>query len=450
MARLQSRPFEVGHKLLDLLIIQVVWWLSYYIRFASKLIENADTNRFDWYSKYSVLLLFISYYFLSQEGLYNSRRITPLFKDFFSVLKANTISLAFFLIGIYFLSGHKISRIFVINYYLFSTLLLLLSKYVTRKILRSSYAKGKNTRAVFLIGNTPKIQDYATMLKNHPEYGMTITQWVKEDSELENLEIQEIENSQPSSVIIGVPNQSYHLVAKLLNDLNNLLIDVIVLPDLSHSFVGYQIVDISGITAILVNEPQLSNRSIIFKRLFDIIACGIGLLIISPLLILIALLVKLTSKGPVFYGQVRMGLDGKEFKMYKFRSMRTDSTNKETWTVKNDPRVTPVGQILRKTSLDELPQLLNVLIGDMSLVGPRPERPVYVNEFRKEIPTYMLRHKMKAGITGWAQVNGWRGDTSIEKRIECDLYYIKNWSIWLDIWIIFMTFWKGFVNKNAY
>ncbi len=130
--------------------------------------------------------------------------------------------------------------------------------------------------------------------------------------------------------------------------------------------------------------------------------------------------------------------------------MRTDSTNKETWTVKDDPRVTTIGKIIRKTSIDELPQLFNVILGDMSLVGPRPKRPVYVNQFKKDIPTYMLRHKMKAGITGWAQINGWCGDTSIEKRIECDLYYIKNWSITFDIWIIFMTFWKGFVNKNAY
>ena len=143
-----------------------------------------------------------------------------------------------------------------------------------------------------------------------------------------------------------------------------------------------------------------------------------------------------------------MGVDGKEFKMWKFRSMVTGEANHGGWTVENDPRVTKVGKILRKTNLDELPQLWNVLVGDMSLVGPRPERPQYVEEFRKEIPGYMIRHKFKAGVTGWAQVNGWRGDTSIEERIKCDLWYIKNWSFWLDITILFMTFFKG--NKNAY
>lgn len=326
----------------------------------------------------------------------------------------------------------------------------MVSKFTIRANLKISYAKGKNVRGVYLIGNTLKIQDYAKKIETHPEYGMKIIKWVKDESQIENLDIKEIEKEKPESVIIGVPNHCYHHISKLLRDLNNYLIEVIVLPDLSHSFVGYQIVDMSGITAILINEPNFSNRSIIIKRLFDIFASSIGLLILSPFLILIAIIVKLTSKGPIFYQQVRMGLDGKEFKIYKFRTMTIDSSNKETWTIKNDPRVTQFGMFLRKTSLDEFPQLFNVLKGNMSLVGPRPERPVFVEEFRKEIPTYMLRHKMKAGITGWAQINGWRGDTSIEKRIECDLYYIKNWSIWFDIWIILMTLWKGFINKNAY
>jgi Undecaprenyl-phosphate glucose phosphotransferase len=450
MARKHSRPLEIKHKVLDILIIQAAWWLSYFIRFQSNLFEVKDIDRIDWYSKYSVLLIFISYYFLSQEQLYNSRRITPLFKDLFGVMKANTISFAIFLIGIYFLSGHKVSRIFIIFYFFISTFLLMVSKFSTRAALKSSFAKGKNVRGVFFIGNTPKLLDYADKIERHPEYGMKITKWLKEECDLDNIDVNEIEKENPSSVVIGVPNHCYHKISNLLRDLNNSLIEVIVLPDLAHAFVGYQIVDMSGITAILINEPNLSNRSVILKRLFDILASGIGLIVLSPFLFLIAVLVKLTSKGPIFYGQVRMGLDGHEFLLYKFRSMGIDPSNKETWTVKNDPRVTPLGKFLRQTSLDEFPQLFNVLKGDMSLVGPRPERPMYVSEFRKDIPTYMLRHKMKAGITGWAQVNGWRGDTSIEKRIECDLYYIKNWSIWFDIWIILMTFWKGFIHKHAY
>lgn len=444
------RRIEVLHKLTDLTMIQIAWWASYYIRFNTELFPDRGEPWLPRYVKFSILLLFVSYYFLSQGGLYSSRRIAPVFEDIYAVIKANAFTFASFILAGYFLSENKLSRIFIISYLVLSTLFLAISKLTVRKILRKLNKRGILRRRVILIGNSPQLQEYAKKIKKHPESGMKIHKWYKEEAEYQNLKIEDIESEAPSAIVFGVPNQSYHLVSRLWNDLNNLLIDVIVLPDLSHAFVGYKIADLSGITAILVNEPNLSNRSMILKRMFDIVASGFGLLIISPLLFVIALLVKLTSKGPIFYSQVRMGLDGKEFKMYKFRSMRTDSTNKETWTVKDDPRVTSIGKIIRKTSIDELPQLFNVLVGDMSMVGPRPERPMYVHEFKKDIPTYMLRHKMKAGITGWAQINGWRGDTSIEKRIECDLYYIKHWSIWLDIWIIFMTFWKGFVNKNAY
>jgi Undecaprenyl-phosphate glucose phosphotransferase len=445
-----QRSLEFFHKLIDLMIIQFAWWLSYYVRFYSGLIPDNGAPLLLRYIKFSILLLVVSYYFLGKSGLYSSRRMGSAFEDIYMVIRANALSFMLFIFAGFFLSGHRISRVFIISYLITSTILLASSKLSVRKLLKNSFSKGKYFKEVLLIGNSPKLLEYAEKVKLHPEFGMRIQKWIKEENEIASLKVEDIEKENPGSIIFGLENQSYHLVSKLLNDLNNHLVEVVVLPDLSHSFLGYQIVDYSGITAILINEPNFSNLNIIMKRAFDIISCGLGLILISPLLVIISLLVKLTSKGPVFYSQVRMGLDGKEFKMYKFRSMRTDSANKETWTVKDDPRVTAIGKIIRKTSIDELPQLFNVLLGDMSLVGPRPERPVYVNQFKKDIPTYMLRHKMKAGITGWAQVNGWRGDTSIEKRIECDLYYIKNWSIWLDIWIILMTFWKGFVNKNAY
>jgi Undecaprenyl-phosphate glucose phosphotransferase len=324
-------------------------------------------------------------------------------------------------------------------------------KIALRNILRKVRQGGRHSKECVLVGNTQQIQDYAHKISTRPEHGLHIKKWFKTDEEIASLQLKHVEELSPDTIVFGVENKNSHLVNKLLLDMNNLLVEMIVLPDLSHSFVGYQVVDImAGIPAILINEPNLKSRSVILKRIFDFVLCSVGIILISPLLIFIAVAIKLTSKGPILYSQIRMGLDGKEFKMYKFRSMSVGNSNKETWTVKDDPRVTPIGKIIRKTSLDEFPQLFNVIIGDMSLVGPRPERPVFVNEFKQSIPTYMLRHKMKAGITGWAQINGWRGDTSIEKRIECDLHYIKNWSIWMDIWIIFMTFWKGFINKNAY
>ena len=201
---------------------------------------------------------------------------------------------------------------------------------------------------------------------------------------------------------------------------------------------------------ILTNTRKNDNQKV--KRAFDIVASAAILIMLSPLFLLVALLIRLDSKGPVFFYQNRVGKRGRLFKMYKFRSMEVqpESEEKKAWTVKNDPRVTPIGKFMRHTSIDELPQLFNILKGNMSLVGPRPERPFFVEKFREEIPRYMVKHQVRPGLTGWAQVNGYRGDTSIRKRIEYDLYYIENWSIGLDIKIIFLTFFKGFINKNAY
>jgi Undecaprenyl-phosphate glucose phosphotransferase len=240
---------------------------------------------------------------------------------------------------------------------------------------------------------------------------------------------------------------------RILSLLADEAIDVHVVPDVrGYSPLGCEVERFYDLPMVRINESPLNGGAAIFKRITDIVAAGVGILMISPLLFLIAVAVKLSSPGPILYAQERMGLDGRTFKMLKFRSMRTDAERQSgaVWATKGDDRCTPLGAFLRRTSLDELPQLWNVLCGDMSLVGPRPERPVFVSRFRKEIPHYMLRHKVKAGITGWAQINGWRGNTSLDRRIECDLYYIQNWSYLFDLKILTMTLWKGFVNKNAY
>ena len=203
---------------------------------------------------------------------------------------------------------------------------------------------------------------------------------------------------------------------------------------------------------IHIHESPLQGFNCILKRFVDIFGSLLALALFAPIMAIVSILIPLTSKGPVLYRQVRMGLDGRTFYCLKFRSMPTDAESKTgaVWATSADNRATPFGKFLRKSSIDELPQLFNVLKGDMSLVGPRPERPVFVNNFRKQVPGYMLRHKVKTGITGWAQVNGWRGSTSIQRRIECDLYYIQNWSLWLDIKILFMTLEEVVFSKNAY
>lgn len=211
--------------------------------------------------------------------------------------------------------------------------------------------------------------------------------------------------------------------------------------------------DFDGIPVINIRHVPLTNPINAFiKRCIDIVGALVSLILFSPVMLIVALLIKFSSKGPILYGQVRIGLHNKEFKMYKFRSMEVQSESKEkkAWTTMNDPRVTPIGKFIRKTSIDELPQLFNVLRGNMSLIGPRPERPFFVEKFKEEIPRYMIKHQVRPGMTGWAQINGYRGDTSISKRIEHDLYYIENWSLGLDIKILFLTVFKGFINRNAY
>ena len=211
--------------------------------------------------------------------------------------------------------------------------------------------------------------------------------------------------------------------------------------------------DLLGLPVVNIRHVPLTNSfNMICKRAMDIVGAIVAIIIFSPVMLVTAVLVKTTSKGPLIYKQERVGLHNQTFQMYKFRSMEVQSakSEKRAWTVRDDPRVTKVGRVIRKTSIDELPQLFNILKGDMSLVGPRPERPFFVEKFREEIPRYMVKHQVRPGLTGWAQVNGYRGDTSIKKRIEYDLYYIENWTMGLDIKILFLTFFKGFVNKNAY
>jgi len=211
--------------------------------------------------------------------------------------------------------------------------------------------------------------------------------------------------------------------------------------------------DLVGLPVINIRYVPLTNTvNWVAKRIVDIVGSLLGIIISSPLMIASALAVKFTSNGPVIFKQERVGLHNKTFKMYKFRTMEMQKTSDEEkgWTVKDDPRVTKVGKILRKTSLDELPQLFNILMGEMSLVGPRPERPQFVEKFKEEIPRYMIKHQVRPGLTGWAQINGYRGDTSIRKRVEYDLFYIENWSMGFDIKIMFLTIFKGFINKNAY
>lgn len=261
-----------------------------------------------------------------------------------------------------------------------------------------------------------------------------------------------IETLEIDEVIIAKPEADDEELVRLISLAHRERVNIKVFPDIFQIMAaGVSIDDLGGLPLLNVRDVALRGWKLTFKRALDVVGSAVGLILLSPLLLLIAILIKLESPGPVFFVQERMGLDAKPFPMIKFRSMRTDAEqNGPGWTVKDDPRRTRIGTFIRKYSIDELPQLINILVGDMSIVGPRPEQPAFVEQFRRMIPRYMERHREKAGLTGWAQVNGLRGDTSIIERTKYDLWYIENWSVWLDFKIIIRTAVKMFFDRSAY
>lgn len=424
------KTLDYMQRVIELLIVFSSWLIAYFCKFDSE-------NLFSWYMSYGILLTLVSALVFKNSNLYDALRFPSMSKEATASVKANFVSLIIFLVIAFFISHQRASRVVLVVYFILSSSLLLLNKFYFRK----TFSKIKHR--ILIIGSGKIAKDYINNLKEY--LNIEVVNWWDNADPLDGVSLDSMELD---DIILGFSAEESRESKKALDKLSDALVPIVILPDVSFAKVGYSISEFKGQPLIYLNEPNTNQSGLILKRIFDFLATLIGVLLISPILIFIAIAIKLTSRGPVLYNQIRMGVDGKEFKMWKFRSMVIGDANHGGWTVENDPRVTKIGKIIRRTNLDELPQLWNVLVGDMSLVGPRPERPQYVEKFRKEIPGYMIRHKFKAGVTGWAQVNGWRGDTSIPKRIECDLWYIKNWSFSLDISIIFMTFFKG--RKNAY
>ena len=434
MLKENSNNFRNIHRLLDLATLVLAWFLSYLIRFY--FLPDAQQGLFGQFTIIFTILVVVSAYVFEKNNLYTSFRLKSLLFEITQITKSNFSVFIILIFALYFLKDQKISRIHLSLYLLVSTILLVLSRVIKHNILSTLRSKGRNIRYVKILGNSNSVDEYKLLIKKHKECGIKITE----------------KENEADAIILGYAHDEQDKLNSFLKKNYNSVKQISILPDLPFSVVGDEITDFDGLSVIHLNQPSFSTIELVLKRFIDLTASTVGMLLISPILIMVSICVKLSSEGPILYGQERIGLDGKKFKMWKFRSMRVAKKDEDltTWSSKNDPRKTKVGDFIRKTSIDELPQLWNILVGDMSLVGPRPERPHFVEQFKDEIPNYMLRHKMKAGLTGWAQINGWRGDTSLEKRIECDIYYIKNWSIWLDVKIILITFVKGFVNKNAY
>ena len=333
-------------------------------------------------------------------------------------------------------------------------------------ILRDMRKKGLNQKQVLLVGYSRAAEEYIDRIQQNPQWGYTVrgilddnvpagTMYknVKVIGRIANLMVI-LPVSSLDEIAITLGLSQYYRLEEIVTLCEKSGVHTKFIPDYNKIIPTKPYTeDIQGLPVINIRYVPLSNTfNALVKRAMDIVGAIVGIIVSSPVMLLMCILIKITSPGPLTYKQERVGLDNKTFWMYKFRSMelQPEAEEKKAWTKKNDPRVTGIGKFMRRTSIDELPQFFNILKGDMSLVGPRPERPFFVEKFREEIPRYMVKHQVRPGLTGWAQVNGYRGDTSIRKRIECDLYYIENWSIGFDIKIMFLTVFKGFINKNAY
>ncbi len=356
-------------------------------------------------------------------------------------------------------------RVLIIYSWLLTIVLVMVGRLIYHAVQWRLQARGVGRDKVLIVGTSDIGRLVLEKIKGSPHLGYEVIGFVHKNGEIEPtsvLGVPVLGNSDDLSrlidelhideVIIALPEASDDEMLELISKCSKASLSIKVFPDV-FQIIATQVTidDLGGLPLLSVRDVRQRGWRLTVKRLMDVTLSAMWLVVFSPFLFVIAILIKLESRGPVFYAQERMGLDAKPFMMIKFRSMRQDAeVNGPGWTTPDDPRRTKLGAFLRKTNVDEMPQFINVLIGDMSLVGPRPERPVYVDQFRRTIPRYMERHKEKAGLTGWAQVNGLRGDTSISDRTKYDLWYIENWSLLLDIKIIIRTALRMFTDKNAY
>lgn len=392
------------------------------------------------------------------QGLYQRRRIRSRTDELIRLVTAVLFATALLIAGASFYRPPEFtySRIFLLFFGLCNFVLVISVRGIISSVLGRIRRSGRNLRMVLVVGAGELGRKVVDGLQAHGEYGFKVVGYLDDDPGLKEkgfhgvpvlgltTDLEEIVRSYGvDQVILALPNSAHNRTNQLIRTAGQLLIVVKVVPDLLHFFVATGgIEELDGIPMINLTQIPLQGRHQVVKRLFDIVGSAALLLVTAPLFPFISWRIKRVDGGPAFFSQVRTGLDGRSFKLYKFRSMRITAEDDRTWTRTDDDRVTLVGAFLRRTNLDELPQLYNVLKGDMSLVGPRPEQPEFVERFRERYPEYHTRHRVRSGLTGWAQVNGLRGDSSIRQRVIHDLYYIENWSFTLDLKILMRTFWQ--------
>ncbi len=447
---------------LDVLLVGLAWVGAYFLRFHAGIPAPLGIPEFEAYLEALIVICPLWWWLLRRHGLYEAKRLESIAHEAVDVLRVAAIALVVLVAIGFFLRSYFYSRGAIAIFSVLAPGLVIGVRVALRLTLRRMRSRGYNLRFVLVVGTGELAVEVIRRIHDRPSAGLRVVGVVGDGHGVAGVprlgdydELRQImDERRIDQVIVALPREHTDCLDDILLALDDTTASVKLAPDLMHIMTLRASVEtLEGLPIISLRDTPLVGWASVQKRAFDVAASALLMVLMAPLMAVIALLVVTTSAGPVFYRQRRMGLDGRVFDMVKFRSMCADADTMDSpgWTVKGDPRVTPLGRVLRRFSLDELPQLWNVLRGDMSLVGPRPERPVYIETFKREIPGYMLRHKVKAGVTGWAQVHGLRGDTSLHDRVEHDIYYIQNWSLGLDLRILVMTFWRGVVTgENAY
>ena len=476
MIRENQRLLNLFHIIIDALIIAAAFLLSYELRFNelwSPLIRHHIISppigyylRLDQYLNTLVFLIpcFIIIYRFC--GLYDPKRTNSKRHELYCLIKANLFGIVYGTAILYFIKQTDYARLFLTMFIMINLTADYIFRLIVMSILKLLRKRGKNLKHILLVGYSRMAEGYIDRLRAHPEWGYYVHGILDDNKPVgesyRNVDVigntrqlaDLLATNKYDEIAITLRIQEFFKLEKIVATCEKSGIHTKFIPDYNNIIPTRPYTeDLDGLPVIHVRNVPLTNSFNKFiKRTVDIIGSICLIILFSIPMLVVAILVKATSEGPLIFKQERIGLGGKPFLMYKFRSMAVQKATEEqkAWTTPNDPRVTPVGKFIRKTSLDELPQFFNVLKGDMSLVGPRPERPFFVEKFKEEIPRYMIKHQVRPGITGWAQVNGYRGDTSIRMRIDCDLYYIENWTLMLDIKILLLTVVTGFINKNAY
>ncbi len=467
MIRDNQKYFNRLQVLLDAIIIAGSYLLSWWLKFEGPFADSgagAYTMQFYFSALYFLVPGYLIIYYLNK--MYTPKRTRRIETEITQVFAANLAGALVFLVCIAVFKISDFSRGLIAIYSVVCAAFMIFERLIIRWILSRMRKSGYNIKHILLIGYSRAAEEYISRIKANPQWGYvvrgilddkvprgTMYKGVKVIGCIDNLSMI-LPVSQLDEIAVTLSLSDYDRLEELVGMCEKSGVHTKFIPDYNSLIPNRPYTeDLNGLPVINIRYIPLTNTfNAIAKRLVDIVGSLLGIIILSPVLLVVSIIIKCTSEGPVIFKQERIGLHNKPFNMYKFRTMYVQNTEEESqaWTTKDDPRVTGVGRFFRRTSIDELPQLFNILKGDMSIVGPRPERPQFVEKFKEEIPRYMIKHQVRPGLTGWAQINGFRGDTSIYKRIDYDIYYIENWSMLFDIKIMFLTVFRGFINENAY